>query len=63
MVYGGMLYRKLAEVLSNDHFDHQYSQYHFCGFNALSKSEEVIFDALDEGRKGSVVLGSGCVFC
>jgi len=46
MVYGGMLYRKLAEVLSNEHFAHEYTQYHFCGFNALSKSEEVIFDAL-----------------
>lgn len=54
MVYGGMLYRKLAEVLSHEHFDHQYDQYHFCGFNALSISEEVIFDALVKADKAQL---------
>lgn len=44
--YGGMLYRNLANILSQESFDHSFQQYHFCGFNALSKAEEVIFDAL-----------------
>lgn len=44
--YGGMLYRNLASVLNHDHFEHPFAHYHFCGFNALSKSEELIFDAL-----------------
>lgn len=52
--YGGMLYRNLANVLSQESFDHQFEQYHFCGFNALSKSEEVIFDALVKGGKAQL---------
>ena len=44
--YGGMLYRKLAEGVGESSFEHPYAYYHFCGFNALSKSEEAIFDAL-----------------
>lgn len=52
--YGGMLYRNLAEILKQEHFDHKYSHYHICGFNALSKSEEVIFDALVKAKIGTL---------
>jgi len=52
--YGGMLYRNLAEILKQEHFDHQYNHYHICGFNALSKSEEVIFDALVKAKIGTL---------
>ncbi|MFT7150990.1 MAG: CRISPR/Cas system-associated exonuclease Cas4 (RecB family), partial [Nonlabens sp.] len=52
--YGGMLYRNLAEILKQEHFDHKYSHYHICGFNALSKSEEVIFDALVKAERGTL---------
>lgn len=52
--YGGMLYRNLANVLANEDIDHRFKQYHFCGFNALSKSEEVIFDALYKAQKAQL---------
>ena len=52
--YGGILYRNLANVLSQDHFDHPFDFYHICGFNALSKSEEVIFDALMKAQKAQL---------
>lgn len=52
--YGGMLYRNLAEILKQEHFDHKYDHYHICGFNALSKSEEVIFDALVKAKRGTL---------
>lgn len=52
--YGGMLYRNLAEILKQEHFEHTYTHYHICGFNALSKSEEVIFDALVKGKIGTL---------
>lgn len=52
--YGGMLYRNLAQILKHEHFDHQYSHYHICGFNALSKSEEVIFDALVKAKRATI---------
>ena len=46
--YAGMLYRRLAEGIAESSFEHPYKHYHFCGFNALSKSEEQIFDQLYE---------------
>ncbi|MBO3696959.1 PD-(D/E)XK nuclease family protein [Roseivirga sp. E12] len=52
--YGGMLYRNLAEILKQEHFDHKYDHYHICGFNALSKSEEVIFDALVKADRATL---------
>ena len=52
--YGGMLYRNLAEILKQEHFDHKYGHYHICGFNALSKAEEVIFDALVKAEIGTL---------
>lgn len=52
--YGGMLYRNLANVLSQENFDHSFEQYHFCGFNALSKAEEVIFDSLVKADKAQL---------
>ena len=52
--YGGMLYRNLANVLTQESFDHRYVHYHFCGFNALSKSEELIFDALVKSGKAQL---------
>lgn len=48
--YGGMLYRNLADILKQEHFEHRYAHYHICGFNALSKAEEVIFDALVKAK-------------
>jgi len=52
--HGGMLYRNLASVLSQDHFEHPFDYYHFCGFNALSKSEEVIFDSLVKAKRAQL---------
>ncbi|NVK84236.1 MAG: hypothetical protein HWE21_07935, partial [Cytophagia bacterium] len=52
--YGGMLYRNLANILSQESFDHSFEQYHFCGFNALSKAEEIIFDALVKADKAQL---------
>ena len=52
--YGGMLYRNLANVLAHENFDHAFDQYHFCGFNALSKAEEIIFDALVKADKAQL---------
>ncbi|WP_252936790.1 PD-(D/E)XK nuclease family protein [Roseivirga pacifica] len=52
--YGGMLYRNLATILEQDHFEHPFKFYHFCGFNALSKAEELIFDALVKAQKAQL---------
>lgn len=49
--YGGMLYRNLVAILEQDHFEHPFSYYHFCGFNALSISEERMIDALVKSDK------------
>ena len=44
--YAGMLYRRLAEGIGETSFEHPFRFYHFCGFNALSRAEEEIFDRL-----------------
>ena len=44
--YAGMLYRRLAEGVGETSFEHPFRFYHFCGFNALSRAEEEIFDQL-----------------
>ena len=44
--YGGMLYRELSNGLVNEAFDPPFDLICFCGFNALSKSEELLFDQL-----------------
>lgn len=46
LCYGGILYRQLAENIGESSFEHPFKFYHICGFNALSKSEETIFDQL-----------------
>ncbi len=48
--YGGMLYRQLADQLSDDTANLPFQKVIFAGFNALSRSEEVIFQKLlDKG--------------
>lgn len=44
--YGGLLYRELAEKLSDETLELLFDQVVFAGFNALSKAEEVIFNSL-----------------
>lgn len=46
LCYGGILYRQLAENIGESSFEHPFKFYHICGFNALSRSEETIFDQL-----------------
>jgi hypothetical protein len=46
LAYKGMCYRQVAEELQTGHLTLPYRQVIFAGFNALSKSEEQIFDAL-----------------
>lgn len=46
LCYGGILYRQLAENIGESSFEHPFKFYHICGFNALSRSEEAIFDQL-----------------
>ena len=52
--YGGRLYRKLAEEIQQKDFKHPFGFYHICGFNALSSSEETIFDKLITSGKGQL---------
>lgn len=54
LCYGGILYRSLAESIDKGNFEHPYDQYHICGFNALSKSEETIFDKLIKNGRGQI---------
>jgi CRISPR/Cas system-associated exonuclease Cas4 (RecB family) len=54
LCYGGILYRNLAESIGKPDFKDPYEQYHICGFNALSKSEESIFDQLIHNGKGQI---------
>ncbi len=56
--YGGMLYRNLANLLSQETIDHEFEYYHFCGFNALSKAEEIIFDSLVKAEKAQLYWDS-----
>ncbi|GJM27592.1 MAG: hypothetical protein DHS20C17_02270 [Cyclobacteriaceae bacterium] len=44
--YGGMLYRQLAEQLQDGTIDLPFERVVFAGFNALSRSEEVIMETL-----------------
>ncbi len=46
LYYGGMLYRQLAEQIITGSIDLPFDQVVFAGFNALSKSEEVIIGSL-----------------
>ena len=52
--YGGMLYRNLANLLSQETINHEFDFYHLCGFNALSKAEEIIFDSLVKTEKAQL---------
>jgi len=53
LAYGGMLYRELAGRISMNKKTIPYSKVFFCGFNALSKAEEVIFnELLDQDKCG-----------
>ena len=54
LCYGGILYRSLAESIGKPDFKNPFEQYHICGFNALSKSEESIFDQLIQNGKGQI---------
>ncbi len=54
LCYGGILYRQLAEGIGESNFEHPYQFYHICGFNALSKSEEAIFDQLIQKGIGQI---------
>ena len=54
LIYGGKLYRQLAETIGNSEFDHPFEYYHICGFNALSNSEESIFDTLITNGRGQI---------
>jgi CRISPR/Cas system-associated exonuclease Cas4 (RecB family) len=46
LYYSGMLYREMAERLQDTSYEFPFSQVVFAGFNALSKSEQVIFTQL-----------------
>lgn len=46
LYYSGMLYRQLAEQLANGSINVPFDKVVFAGFNALSKSEEVIIGSL-----------------
>lgn len=54
LYYSGMLYRDLAEALDAGRAHLPFERVVFGGFNALSKSEEVIMDALLKSGVGSV---------
>jgi len=54
LFYGGILYRTLAESIGKPDFKSPYEGYHICGFNALSKSEESIFDQLIQKGIGQI---------
>jgi hypothetical protein len=52
--YNGMCYRQLAKDLSNRNANLPYEEVIFAGFNAISKSEEVIINTLLEREVASV---------
>lgn len=54
LAYPGMCYREVAELCQAGQLELPHVQYVFIGFNALSKSEEVIMASLIEQGKGMV---------
>jgi len=60
--YAGMLYRRLAEGIGETNFEHPFQFYHFCGFNALSRSEETIFDQLYKNDRAQLYWDADPLF-
>ena len=54
MTYTGLLYRRLAEGLSEGTIELPYSEVIFAGFNALSTAEEVVFDVLHKRNQAKI---------
>ncbi len=52
--YAGMIYREVAEKFVSNNINEDINQYLFIGFNALSKSEEVIIRSLQLENKAQV---------
>ena len=52
--YSGMLYRELAQQLGDDTQDLPFKKVVFAGFNALSRSEEMIFQKLLDGGMATI---------
>ncbi|MFL5754516.1 MAG: PD-(D/E)XK nuclease family protein, partial [Bacteroidia bacterium] len=55
LAYQGMSYRLAVENLQHSEFTHRYAQFVFCGFNALNKSEELIFSELVKENKADIL--------
>lgn len=55
LFYSGLLYRELAEKLTDGALDLPFERVYLAGFNALSKAEETIMEAL-------IASGNGYVF-
>lgn len=52
-VYEGMLYSTVLECIKDETAPLPYRHFTFCGFNALSKAEETIFDLLLQRRQAT----------
>ncbi|MCB0515412.1 MAG: PD-(D/E)XK nuclease family protein [Chitinophagales bacterium] len=54
IAYEGMLYRNFCDLLHSPDYQNPYEKIVFAGFNALSKTEESIFDSLLQQEKAVV---------
>jgi ATP-dependent helicase/nuclease subunit B len=55
IAYQGLMYREAVKKIANSNFPNKYSKILICGFNALNKSEIIIFSELVKQNKATIL--------
>ena len=62
MAFEGMLYKELLNLFTTQTDKSNYTEFHFCGFNALSNAEEAIFDVLLKQKRATLYWDADPVY-